>query len=62
MRDCSPSEYAQRAREQQVPIMSDQTWEYVHLLLLEKKPKKLLEIGTAVGRGSYRMATTIASR
>ena len=39
----------QKALEEHIPIIMDDTLEVVDKILKEIKPKKILEIGTAVG-------------
>lgn len=42
-------EIKQKALEQHIPIIMDDTLEVVAKILLEKRPNRILEIGTAVG-------------
>ena len=42
-------EIKQKALENHIPIIMDDTLEVIDKILLEKKPEKILEIGTAVG-------------
>ncbi len=42
-------EIKQKALEDHIPIIMDDTLEEVTKILIEKKPKRILEIGTAVG-------------
>jgi len=42
-------EIKQKALEEHIPIIMDDTLEEVAKILIEKKPRKILEIGTAVG-------------
>jgi len=42
-------EIKQKALEDHIPIIMDDTLEEVAKILIEKKPKRILEIGTAVG-------------
>ncbi len=39
----------QKALEEHIPIIMDDTLEVIAKILMEKKPEKILEIGTAVG-------------
>ena len=39
----------QKALEEHIPIIMDDTWEVVDQILKEVKPQRILEIGTAVG-------------
>ena len=39
----------QKALEEHIPIIMDDTLEVIAKILIEKKPKRILEIGTAVG-------------
>ncbi len=43
------AEIKQKALEQHIPIIMDDTLEVVAKILLEKRPNRILEIGTAVG-------------
>lgn len=42
-------EVKQKALENHIPILMDDTLEKIEEILLEEKPKRILEIGTAVG-------------
>lgn len=39
----------EKAIEEKIPIIMDDTLEEIRKILIEKKPKKILEIGTAIG-------------
>ena len=39
----------EKALENHIPIIMDDTLEVIAKILIEKKPKRILEIGTAVG-------------
>ena len=39
----------QKALEEHIPIIMDDTLEVIQKILIQKKPKRILEIGTAVG-------------
>lgn len=44
-----------KAIEEHIPILMDDTLEKVKEILIQKKPKKILEIGTAVGYSASQM-------
>ena len=45
-------EIKQKALEEHIPILMDDTLEVIEKILLEEKPKRILEIGTATGYSS----------
>lgn len=47
------------AIENNIPIITDDAWEYLNKCLTEQKPKKILEIGTAIGYSSSKIALTV---
>lgn len=44
------------AKENKIPIMLDDTAEFLEILILSSRPGKVLEIGTAIGYSAIRMA------
>jgi predicted O-methyltransferase YrrM len=49
MNDSILKQIKEKALENHVPIIMDDTLEVISKILIEKKPKRILEIGTAVG-------------
>ncbi len=43
------TEIEKYGRENKIPILLDESLEYIENILKEKKPKRVLEIGTAIG-------------
>lgn len=43
------SKIKQKALEDKIPIIMDDTLEVISKILIEKKPERILEIGAAVG-------------
>ena len=50
----------QKALEEHIPIIMDETLEYIYNKMKENKPKKILEIGTAVGYSAICFSNFIA--
>ena len=50
----------QNALEEHIPIIVDETLEYIYNKMKENKPKKILEIGTAVGYSAICFSNFIA--
>ncbi len=42
-------EIEEYGRKNKIPILLDESLEYIEIILKEKKPKRILEIGTAIG-------------
>ena len=52
----------QKALEEHIPIIMDDTLEVVDKILKEIKPKRILEIGTAVGYSAMCFSEYLARR
>ena len=50
------SKIKQKALEDKIPIIMDDTLEVISKILIEKKPERILEIGAAVGYSAIRMS------
>ena len=51
----------QYAKENHVPIVEEETEEFLKFLIYMKKPKKILELGTAIGYSSIVFTETSPS-
>lgn len=58
----SPESYAQRARSHHIPVASEATRLFLENLLKQYHPSRVLEIWSAVGSSSCRIAQSIAAR
>lgn len=54
-------ELKQYAKEHHVPIIMDEGLEFLNQIILLRKPKKILEIGTAIGYSAIHMASVCGS-
>lgn len=54
-------ELKQYAKEHHVPIIMDEGLEFLNQVILLRKPKKILEIGTAIGYSAIHMASVCGS-
>jgi len=53
------AEIKEKALNEHIPIIMDDTLEVIEKILLEEKPKKILELGTATGYSSICFANTL---
>lgn len=52
-------EIKQKALDEHIPIIMDDTLEVIEKILLEEKPKRILELGTATGYSAISFATIL---
>ena len=56
MNDIELEKLKEKGLNEHIPIIMDDTLEKIKEILLEEKPKRILEIGTAIGYSSIKMA------